>query len=217
VSDVESVGRAAEVGPAASVRANRRWWDSDADAYHAEHGAQLGLAEFMWSPEDLYERDAHLLGPVADLVGARVLEVGCGGAMCSRWLAAQGARPVALDLSSGMLRHARTGAQATGIDVPLVQADAQNLPFTDGAFDVAFTAFGGVPFVTDSAAVMREVARVLRPNGRWVSRPPTRCAGSSRTIPVRLADGTTSTSTGRRTSSTPQTARSATSSTTARW
>ena len=168
VSDVESVGRAAEVGPAASVRANRRWWDSDADAYHAEHGAQLGLAEFMWSPEDLYERDAHLLGPVADLVGARVLEVGCGGAMCSRWLAAQGARPVALDLSSGMLRHARTGAQATGIDVPLVQADAQNLPFADGAFDLAFTAFGAIPFVTDSAAVMREVARVLRPNGRWV-------------------------------------------------
>jgi SAM-dependent methyltransferase len=168
VSDLESVGRAAPVSPAASVRANRRWWDSDADAYHAEHGAQLGVAEFMWSPENLYERDAHLLGPAADLVGARVLEVGCGGAMCSRWLAEQGARPVALDLSSGMLRHARAGARATGIDVPLVQADAQHLPFADGAFDLAFTAFGAVPFVTDSAAVMREVARVLRPNGRWV-------------------------------------------------
>jgi len=167
VGDVESVDRA-KVSPAASVRANRRWWDSDADAYQAEHGTQLGVAEFMWSPENLYERDAHLLGPVERLAGARVLEVGCGGAMCSRWLAVQGARPIALDLSSGMLRHARQGAQTTGIDVPLVQADAQNLPFADRSFDLAFTAFGAVPFVTDSAAVMREVARVLRPEGRWV-------------------------------------------------
>ena len=167
VDEVESVGRAA-VSSAASVRANRRWWDSDADAYHAEHGAQLGLADFMWSPESLYERDVHLLGPVEQLIGARVLEVGCGGAMCSRWLSGQGARPVALDLSSGMLRHARQGALATGIDVPLVQADAQNLPFADRSFDIAFTAFGAVPFVSDSAAVMREVARVLRPAGRWV-------------------------------------------------
>jgi len=88
--------------------------------------------------------------------------------MCSRWLATQGARPTAVDLSGGMLRHARAGAAATGIEVPLVQADAQHLPFREAAFDVAFTAFGAVPFVADSARVMREVARVLRPGRRWV-------------------------------------------------
>jgi len=67
-----------------------------------------------------------------------------------------------------MLRHARRLATATGIGVPLVEADAQYLPFARASFDVAFTAFGAVPFVTDSARVMREVARVLRPGGRWV-------------------------------------------------
>jgi SAM-dependent methyltransferase len=97
-----------------------------------------------------------------------VLEVGCGAAMCSRWLARQGARPVAFDLSAGMLRHARSGAARTGIEVPLVQADAQRLPFRDETFDLACTAFGAVGFVADSARVMREVARVLRPGGRWV-------------------------------------------------
>ena len=148
-----------------TVRANRRWWDGEADAYHAEHGAFLGDADFVWCPEKLREADAHLLG---DVRGQRVLEVGCGAAMCSRWLAQQGARPVALDLSAGMLRHARGAARRTGVDVPLVQADAQHLPFRDGSFDIAFTAFGAVPFVADSAAVMREVARVLRPGGRWV-------------------------------------------------
>ena len=153
------------VDAAATARANRRWWDYDADSYHAEHGGFLGDADFVWCPERLREADVHLLGDVA---GRRILEVGCGAAMCSRWLAAQGAHPVAFDLSAGMLRHAREAAQRTGTTVPLVQADAQRLPFRDGAFDLAFTAFGAVPFVADSARVMREVARVLRPGARWV-------------------------------------------------
>jgi SAM-dependent methyltransferase len=67
-----------------------------------------------------------------------------------------------------MLRHAVDGAEKTGVRVPLVQADALALPFPDRAFDIACTAFGAIPFVDDSAAVMREVFRVLRPGGRWV-------------------------------------------------
>jgi SAM-dependent methyltransferase len=149
----------------ATTRANRRWWDVDADDYHVAHGDFLGVADFVWCPEGLREADGHLLGAVA---GRDILEVGAGSAMCSRWLASQGARPIAVDVSAGMLRHGRAGAARTGIDVPLVQADAQHLPFPPHTFDVAFTAFGAVPFVADSATVMREVARVLRPGGRWV-------------------------------------------------
>jgi SAM-dependent methyltransferase len=150
---------------AATVQANRRWWDSDADAYHAEHGDFLGVADFVWCPENLREREARLLG---DVRGRTVLEVGCGAAMCARWLAGQGARPVACDVSAGMLRHAREGAGRTGVRVPLVQADAQYLPFRNASFDMAFTSFGAIAFVADSARVMREVARVLRPGGHWV-------------------------------------------------
>ncbi len=158
------VGRIEADAPS-TVRANRSWWDVDADAYHAEHGEFLGLDDFVWCPENLREEDAHLLG---DVRGRRILEVGGGGAMCARWLARQGARPVSFDLSAGMLRHARYGGEQTGVEVPLVQADAQYLPFADACFDLAFTAFGAVAFVADSARVMREVARVLRPGGRWV-------------------------------------------------
>ena len=153
------------VEPGESAAANRTWWDADADAYHAEHGDFLGDAEFVWCPEDLREDDAHLLGEVA---GRRVLEVGCGSAPCARWLAARGASVVATDLSAGMLRHARAAASRTGIVVPLVQAGAESLPFADASFDIACSAFGAVPFVSDSAGVMREVARVLRPGGSWV-------------------------------------------------
>ena len=150
-----------------TVRANRFWWDSDADAYHAEHGEFLGTADFVWCPEGLREDDLHLLGPVSELPGRVILEVGSGSAMCSRWLAARGARAVAVDLSAGMLQHARTAPAVAG-SVTLLQADAQHLPLAADSVDDAFTAFGAVPFVADSARVMREVARVVRPGGRWV-------------------------------------------------
>lgn len=171
----EPLGGTAPLGPtrprvrgadqATSRAANRRWWDADADSYHAEHGDFLGDADFVWCPENVREADVGLLG---DVVGRRVLEVGCGSAPCARYLREQGADVVALDLSAGMLAHARAAAGRTGIPVPLVQADACELPFADEAFDIAFSAFGAIPFVADSARLMREVARVLRPGGRWV-------------------------------------------------
>ena len=174
--DLHPVGTESELGTVGvsrrsidaddSARANRRWWDADADNYHAEHGAFLGESDFVWCPEGLTEDDAALLGPAEALRGARVLEVGSGSAMCSRWLAARGARPVAFDVSEGMLRHACHDGQLPPF--PLVQADAQRLPFASNSFDLAFTAYGAVPFVADSAAVMAEVERVLRPGGRWV-------------------------------------------------
>lgn len=156
------------LGAAESARASRRWWDADADDYHREHGAFLGEADFVWCPEGLREADARLLGPVGSLAGRRILEIGAGSAPCSRWLAGEGARVVASDISDGMLRHARAAAARGAAPVPLVQADAQRLPFADASFEIAFTAFGAVPFVADSAAVMREAARVLAPGGRWV-------------------------------------------------
>jgi len=150
---------------AASRAANRRWWDADADAYHAEHGEFLGEADLVWCPENLREADAHLLG---DVMGRRILEVGCGSAPCARYLAREGASVVAFDLSAGMLGYALAAAGRTGIEVPLVQADVCELPFQDASFDLAFSAFGAIPFVADSALALREVARVLRPGGRWV-------------------------------------------------
>jgi SAM-dependent methyltransferase len=154
-----------QVAPESARQANRRWWDEAADDYQAEHGDFLGHARFVWGPEGLDEASAGLLGPVA---GRDVLEVGCGAAQCARWLAGQGASVVALDLSSAQLSHARRLASLTGVGLPLVQADAGRLPFRAGSFDLACSAYGAVPFVAQPATVMSEVARVLRPGGRWV-------------------------------------------------
>ena len=54
---------------------------------------------------------------------------------------------VAFDLSAGMLARAAELNRSTGIDVPLLQADAGALPFADESIEVACSAFGGLPFV----------------------------------------------------------------------
>src|SRR5579875_2502279 len=154
-----------EAPPAETVRASRSWWDANAELYQAEHGEFLGDTDFVWCPEGLREADVRLLGDVAGLTG---VEVGCGAAQCSRWLIGRGARMVALDLSAAQLAAARRLSARSGIDVPVVQADARLLPIADRSADFACSAYGALPFIGDTDSVMREVARVLRPGGRWV-------------------------------------------------
>ena len=116
-------------------------------------------------------RAAAEAGLLGDVRGADVLEVGCGAAQGSRWLSSAGARAVGIDLSAAMLRQSRaldTAALDTAAATAVVQADAVRLPFAAASFDVACSAYGALPFVGNSAAVMAEVARVLRPGGRWV-------------------------------------------------
>lgn len=154
------------IGAEESVRANRSYWDGSADAYLAEHGSFLGDSKFIWCPEGLDEANARLLGDVA---GRDVLEVGCGAGQCSRWLSESGARAVGVDFSTGMLEQARrlqSGRSGPAPDLQL--ADARHLPFPADAFDVVCSAYGALPFVSDAEAVLAEVARVLRPSGRWV-------------------------------------------------
>ncbi len=98
---------------------------------------------------------------VADLTlqpGSLVLDVACGtGDLCVD-LEAAGYRAVGVDLSAGMLRHARTPA-------PLVHGDALSLPFDRGAIDGAVSGFA-LRNVVDLAALFVELARVVRPAGR---------------------------------------------------
>lgn len=154
--------RGSPVGETAS--ANRGWWDSEAAEYYAEHGSFLGDAEFVWGPEGWTEAE---LGILEARPAHTVLEVGAGGGQCSRWLARTvGCRVIATDLSAGMLATAREIDARQGVETPLVQCDALMLPFPNATFDRVFTAYGAVPFISDSAGLMRELARVTRPGGR---------------------------------------------------
>ena len=157
-----------------AVRAGRTWWDSNAQEYLAENGDFLGADQFIWGPEGLTELEAQLLGPTSDLAGKRILEVGSGAAQCSRWLSGRGAHVVATDISEGMLKNSLAldkdlpSVTSSTRPVPVIAADARKLPFGDAAFDSVFTSFGAIPFVADAELIHQEVARVLKPGGRWV-------------------------------------------------
>ncbi len=153
------------VGASESARANRVWWDRAADAYQAEHGDFLRDDGFRWCPEGLDEGDVRLLG---DVRGRRVLEVGCGAGQCARWLVGQGAQAVGIDISAAQLAWSLSLDHRTGASVPTAVADVGALPFLDASFDLACSAFGAMPFVSDAGAVLAEVVRVLRPGGRFV-------------------------------------------------
>lgn len=155
-----------------TVRADREWWDAEAEGYYAEHGGFLGDADLVWGPEGWTEAELGLLGALA---GADVLEVGAGAAQGGRWCARQGARVVASDLSAGMLRVARridSRDEAAGMrpagPTGYLQCDGARLPLADASFDVVLTAHGVLAFVPDAGAALREWARVLRPGGRCV-------------------------------------------------
>ncbi|HZK05153.1 MAG TPA: class I SAM-dependent methyltransferase [Actinomycetaceae bacterium] len=147
------------------ARANAGFWSGYADEYLTEHGKMLGDVRLLWCPEGVDEDAAGLLGDVA---GRDVLEVGCGAAQGSRWVASRGGRATGLDLSPGMLERARQLNEDHRLAVELVQGDARELPCASESFDVVFTAFGAIPFVPDPERIFDDVARVLRPGGLWV-------------------------------------------------
>lgn len=90
--------------------------------------------------------------------GSLILDLAAGTGDLCRELQAQGHRPIGIDLSFGMLAHARTEA-------PLLQADALHLPMPDHSVDGAVSGFALRNFV-DLPAFLRELGRVVRPGGR---------------------------------------------------
>jgi SAM-dependent methyltransferase len=144
-----------------SSELNRAFWDRQSDEYQERHREFIGRSDLRWGVWQLPEAELRVLGDVA---GRDVLELGCGAAQWSILLSKQGARVVGLDNSERQLEHARERLAAAGLDLPLVLAAAESIPFPDESFDVVFCDHGAMSFA-DPLLVVPEVARVLRPGG----------------------------------------------------
>ena len=99
--------------------------------------------------------------------GAHVLDIPCGGGFAFRGLrSGQDCRYVAADISSDMLRRARSRATQLGVAdlMEFTEADVTDLPFQDNTFDLALT-FNGLHCLPDPQAAVFELARVLKPGG----------------------------------------------------
>ena len=135
---------------AEKVRAVRSMFDAIAPRYDLVNRVMTFRMDVGWRRAAVRSLD---LSP-ADLV----LDVACGTGDLCRDVAAAGYRPVGIDLSMGMLAHART-------DAPLSQADALALPVATGTIDGAVCGFA-LRNLMALEPFFAELGRVLRPGGR---------------------------------------------------
>ena len=147
------------------VRRNRAAWDVWAAKDAAWAPRAWAAAEPSWGIFSVPDADLGALpGSVA---GLDVVELGCGTAYVSAWLARRGARPVGIDNSPKQLETARRLQDEFALSFPLHLGNAESTPFPDASFDLAVSEYGASIWC-DPYRWIPEAARILRPGGRLV-------------------------------------------------
>jgi len=147
-----------------------RWSEEpeDADAFTSRHDKVYTrtAALHAWAVARLPVWRTWLSSTLPELRGPRILEVAVGTGYLLDACAARH-RVVGLDLNRSLLRATRARLAASGHDAPLVRGDAGRLPFGAQRFDdvLCTMALSGFP---RAEPVLREMRRVLRPDGRLV-------------------------------------------------
>jgi SAM-dependent methyltransferase len=96
--------------------------------------------------------------------GMRVLDVAAGSGNASIPAAQRGAQVTASDLTPELFEAGRRRAEAEGVELDWVEADAENLPFEDESFDVVMSSIG-VMFAPHHQRAADELVRVCRAGG----------------------------------------------------
>lgn len=128
----------------------------------------------MWATGDYADIARSIEAVAADVVaaagvqaGERVLDVATGTGNAALAAARRGARVTGLDLTPELLEIAQRRAAEEGLEVELLQGDAEALPFEDGSFDRVTSVFGAM-FAPDQACAAAELLRVCKPGGTVV-------------------------------------------------
>ncbi len=144
---------------------NRDLWTTTNEAYTDEQAARKwAQAEITWGVWDAPESELQILG---DVSGLDAVELGCGTAYVSAWLARRGARPVGVDVTPAQLESARRCMREAGLEFPLVEADGAATGLPDASADLVHSEYGASIWV-DPYRWIPEAARLLRPGGRLV-------------------------------------------------
>lgn len=123
---------------------------------------ELLVEESFAAPTALENR--FILGFLGSLAGKRILDLGAGAGEASLFFASRGARVTALDISPAQIAVLSRAASARGLAVEALAIPAEELPFPDQTFDLAYG--NSVLHHVDYRRVVPEVRRVLKPGGR---------------------------------------------------
>jgi len=144
---------------------NREIWTQENEEYTGPKALDAWRQEeIRWGVFQVPESE---VGALPDVAGKDVVELGCGTAYFSAWLARRGARPVGVDLTPAQLATARRCQQELGIEFPLVEASAEDVPLPDASFDLALSEYGASIWCRPERWIS-EAARLLRPGGELV-------------------------------------------------
>jgi SAM-dependent methyltransferase len=139
--------------------------ESADQALKAKHRAMWALGDYPTvAAEIIPELGAVLVEACGVRAGQRVLDVAAGSGNAAIPAAATGADVVASDLTPEMFEAGRRAAAARGVELQWQEADAEHLPFPDGAFDVVLSCVGAM-FAPHHQDVADEMLRVCRPGG----------------------------------------------------
>jgi SAM-dependent methyltransferase len=143
---------------------NREAWTEWAPEYAERAEANWAQEAITWGTWDAPESELRVL---PELDGKDVVELGCGTAYLAAWLVRRGARVVGVDPTRAQLETARRMQERFGLEFPLVEATAEDVPLPDSSFDLAVSEYGASIWA-DPYRWIPEAARLLRPRGRLV-------------------------------------------------
>ncbi len=146
------------------ARHNREAWSGWAPEYAESAPRQWACEEVEWGVWHVPDSE---LGALPNVAGKDVVELGCGTAYVSGILARLGARPVGVDITPAQLETARAMQKQFGLEFPLIEASAEDVPLPDASFDLAVSEYGASIWC-DPYRWIPEAARLLRPGGELV-------------------------------------------------
>jgi SAM-dependent methyltransferase len=148
------------------VAVNREHWDRTAAEWVAAAERNWATNEITWGIWGVPESEVGLLGHASeDISGLDVIELGCGTAHVSAWLARRGARVTGIDVSPRQLDTARRLAAQHSLPITLIEGDAEATDLPSSSFDLVVSEYGAALWC-DPERWLVEAARLLRPGGR---------------------------------------------------
>jgi ubiquinone/menaquinone biosynthesis C-methylase UbiE len=151
-------------------RAQQQWNGSPVGAERATRSQPHTLEWFLEIERDRYGGYAPWMPGTMEFAlhgGEDVLEIGGGIGIDLAQFASNGARVTDIDLSAGHLSLAEEHFRLRGLQGRFIHHDAERLPFADASFDLVYSN-GVIHHTPNTAAVVGEMHRVLRPGGRAI-------------------------------------------------